>query len=85
MLELDALKGLEGLQADAVGGVGAVSYTHLDVYKRQGPGQTDVETRRDVLPGPERHLADRLAGAGAGQLHPDPDQMCIRDSQCTTA
>ena len=42
--------------------------------RHPGPGQTDVETRRDVLPGPERHLADRLAGAGAGQLYPDPDR-----------
>ena len=34
-----------------------------------GPGQADPPARRDVLPGPERHLADGLAGAGAGKLH----------------
>ena len=38
-----------------------------------GAGQTDAPAWRDVLPGPERHLADRLAGAGAGQLHRDAD------------
>ena len=31
-----------------------------------------VQARRDVLPGSERHLADRLARAGAGKLYRKP-------------
>ena len=44
MLALDALRGkwktavLTGIAASALGATIAVSYTHLDVYKRQGSG-----------------------------------------------
>ncbi len=38
--------------------------------RHTGAGQADFAARRDVLPGPERHLADGLAGARAGKLHP---------------
>ena len=38
--------------------------------RHTGAGQADLAARRDVLPGTERHLADRLAGARAGKLHP---------------
>ena len=43
-------------------------------YRRghAGQRQADPQARRDVLPGPERHLADRLARAGAGKLYRKP-------------
>ena len=61
---------LEGLRGKG----GGYRLTRSHRPRHPGPGQTDVETRRDVLPGPERHLADRLAGACAGKLHHGADR-----------
>ena len=42
--------------------IGAVSYTHLDVYKRQGNGRTQRKLSGDTLHGGGR-IGENIAGA----------------------
>ena len=60
-----------GMEVARLGGLTAVSYTHLDVYKRQGP-RAPHEARRPHLPS-RPHQPRRRTG----------QQMCIRDSPIT--
>ena len=56
-------------------GVGTVSYTHLDVYKRQG------KNARKYRKGAEYGSA---RWGNAEDIKPYIDQMCIRDRQKTS-
>ena len=48
---------------DCVADVGTVSYTHLDVYKRQGFNTTGMEIIYKVVQTPLQKMTDSLGGA----------------------
>ena len=69
---------LQGMGPSLLDAVGPVSYTHLDVYKRQDMACVDAVNRQPVLPGSfladqECHCHDHFINA-----HPDTNwETCI--------
>ena len=71
-------------------GVMPVSYTHLDVYKRQAQGDAlAAQHHADLLLGADRSGAavpaedDHSATVPPHHVQDQPDEMCIRDSPQT--
>ena len=60
------MKGAEAMRAFQPDWIVAVSYTHLDVYKRQ-------YLRRHRIPAPAHPGARRRPGPGDAELHQDQD------------
>ena len=64
-------------------GMVPVSYTHLDVYKRQGEGHADAQAGKAARPGPDgqqAQIADGDAGGRQRRLHHGQQRFAVGEA-----